>query len=51
MWHSIELYAETSVPEWDDQIVRIAIEEDAAMTAESKMRWILRRQEQFHLVR
>lgn len=26
MWHSIELYAETSVPEWDDQIVRIALD-------------------------
>jgi hypothetical protein len=51
MWHSIELYAETKVPEWDDQVVRIALEEDAAMTAEGTMEWILRRQERFHLVR
>jgi Xaa-Pro aminopeptidase len=51
MWHSIELYAETKVPEWNDQVVRIALEEDAAMTAEGTMEWILRRQERFHLVR
>lgn len=51
MWHSIELYATTPVPEWDGQEVRIALEEDAAMTAEGEMEWILRRQEEFHLVR
>jgi Xaa-Pro aminopeptidase len=50
MWHSIELYAETPVPEWDGQKVRMALEEDAAMTAEGKMEWILRRQERFHLI-
>ncbi len=51
MWHSIELYATTPVPEWDDQDVRIALEEDAAMNADGTMEWILRRQERFHLVR
>ena len=51
MWHSIELYAETPVPEWDGQKVRIALEEDAAMTADGRMEWILSRQERFHLVR
>ena len=51
MWHSIELYAQTPVPEWDDQMVRMALEEDAAMNADGKMEWILRRQETFHLVR
>ena len=51
MWHSIELYAETPVPEWDDQLVRMALEEDAAMNADGKMEWILRRQERFHLIR
>ena len=51
MWHSIELYAETPVPEWDGQKVRIALEEDAAMTGEGHMEWILKRQERFHLVR
>ena len=50
MWHSIELYATTPVPEWDDQEVRIALEEDAAMNADGSMTWILRRQEMFHLV-
>ena len=51
MWHSIELYATTPVPEWDDQEVRIALEEDAAMNADGSMEWILRRQETFHLIR
>ncbi len=51
MWHSIELYAVTKVPEWDDQEVRIALEEDAAMTPEGEMEWILRRQTEFHLVK
>jgi hypothetical protein len=50
MWHSIELYAETPVTEWDGQKVRMALEEDAAMTAEGKMEWILRRQEKFHII-
>ena len=51
MWHSIELNATTPVPEWDGQEVRMALEEDAAMTADGTMEWILRRQERFHLVR
>jgi len=51
MWHSIELYATTPVPEWDGQKVRIALEEDAGMTADGDMEWILSRQEKFHLVR
>jgi Metallopeptidase family M24 len=51
MWHSIELYAATKVPEWDGQEVRIALEEDAAMTSGGKMEWILNRQEAFHIVR
>ncbi|MFQ5788936.1 MAG: M24 family metallopeptidase [Acidobacteriota bacterium] len=49
-WHSVELYAVTEVPEWGGQEVRIALEEDAAMTPEGKMEWILRRQESFHLI-
>jgi Xaa-Pro aminopeptidase len=51
VWHSIELYATTEVPEWDNQEVRMALEEDAVMTAEGTMEWILRRQTEFHLVR
>ena len=51
MWHSIELNAITPVSEWDGQQVRIALEEDAVMNEDGSMEWILRRQEQFHLVR
>jgi Xaa-Pro aminopeptidase len=50
-WHSIELQASTPVPEWNGQLVRSAQEEDAELGADGRMRWILRRQAQFHLVR
>lgn len=50
-WHSIELQATTPVPEWDGQRVRIALEEEAAMGPDGTMRWVLGRQDAFHLVR
>ncbi|UCF40644.1 MAG: aminopeptidase P family protein [Gemmatimonadota bacterium] len=50
-WHSIELQAATPVPEWDDQLVRMMLEEDAELTPEGEMRWVLKRQSAFHLVR
>jgi len=50
-WYSIELQATTPVPEWDGQRVSMALEEDAALTPEGRMQWILRRQERLHLVR
>jgi hypothetical protein len=51
VWHSIELYTMAEVPEWDNQKVRMALEEDAAMDAEGNMEWILNRQTEFHLVK
>lgn len=51
MWHSIELQATTPVPEWGNQPVRMAQEEDAEMTADGTMRWVLSRQTELHLVR
>ncbi len=50
-WHSIELQATTPVPEWDDQPVRMMLEEEAELGHDGRMRWVLARQEQFHLVR
>lgn len=50
-WFSIELQATTPVPEWGGQLVRSAQEEDAELGADGRMRWIVRRQTQFHLVR
>ncbi len=49
-WFSIELQATSPVAEWDDQNVRMALEEDAEVTADGTMRWIKRRQTQFHIV-
>ena len=50
-WFSIELQATTPVPEWGGQLVRSAQEEDAELGTDGAMRWILRRQTDFHIVR
>jgi Xaa-Pro aminopeptidase len=50
-WFSIELQATTPVPEWNGQPVRMALEEDAWLDADGTRRWVLARQERFHLVR
>ena len=50
-WFSVELQAATPVPEWDGQSVRMALEEEAYVDADGNRRWVLRRQERFHLVR
>jgi Xaa-Pro aminopeptidase len=51
IWFSIELQATTPVPEWGNQPVRSAQEEDAVVGADGVARWALRRQTEFHLVR
>lgn len=51
MWFSTEIQVTTPVPEWDGQPVRMAVEEEAEVTAEGKMRWMLRRQTELHLIR
>jgi Xaa-Pro aminopeptidase len=51
MWFSIELQATTPVPEWGNQPVRMAQEEDAVVGADGKMRWALQRQDRLFLVR
>jgi len=50
-WFSIELQSTTPVPEWGGQPVRMAQEEEAYLDAEGRRRWVLARQERFHLVR
>lgn len=50
-WFSIELQATTPVPEWGGQAVRMALEEEAALDAQGRRTWVLRRQDRFHLVR
>jgi hypothetical protein len=47
--YSIELNAKKSIPEWDGQEVRIALEEDACL-AGGQMRWLAGRQEKLHLI-
>jgi hypothetical protein len=50
-WFSIELQATTPVPEWGGQPVRVGQEEEAYIDGNGARHWVLRRQEQFHLVR
>jgi len=51
MWYSIELQATAKVPEWNNQAVRSAQEEDVIIDASGKVRWGRGRQTEFHLVR
>ncbi len=48
--YSIELNVQQAVPEWDNQVVRIALEEDAMLTG-GQMRWLDGRQTTLHLIR
>lgn len=50
-WHSIELAANTPVPEWEGQELWVGQEEDAAIDADGKISWVLARQTEYHLVR
>ena len=50
MWYSVELQATTAVPEWNNQMVRSAQEEDVIIGTDGKVRWAYRRQVQFHLI-
>jgi hypothetical protein len=51
MWYSIELQATTPVPEWNNQQVRSAQEEDVIIDATGKVRWAFGRQSTFHIVK
>lgn len=51
MWFSIELQATTRVPEWNNQPVRSAQEEDVVVLGDGSVKWALKRQSEFHLVK
>ncbi len=50
-WFSIELSARTPVPEWDGQELFVGQEEDAAIGADGKIDWVLKRQTKYHLIK
>jgi hypothetical protein len=50
-WFSIELQATSPVPEWGNQRVRSAQEEDAVLGEQGRAGWVLERQTRYHLVR
>ncbi len=47
--YSIELNAKKAIPEWDNQLVRMALEEDAILS-DGEMRWLDGRQTTLHLI-
>ena len=49
-WHSIELQATTSIPEWGGKDARCMQEEEAYLDTAGDRHWVFRRQTQFHLV-
>jgi hypothetical protein len=51
MWFSTEMQVTTPVPEWVGQPVRMMQEEEAEVTADGEVRWVLRRQTELHLIR
>jgi len=50
MWYSSELQVTTPIPEWNNQPVRVAQEEDFIIDKDGKLRWAIRRQASWHLV-
>lgn len=50
-WFSIELAARTPLPEWGGQELFVGQEEDAAIDADGKIAWVLKRQTKYHLVK
>ena len=51
MWFSSELQTTSPVPEWGNQKVQLAQEEDFILGADGKPRWAYKRQSEYHLVR
>lgn len=50
-WFSIELSATTPIPEWNNQPLWVGQEEDAAIDEQGRIRWVLPRQTEYHLVK
>jgi Xaa-Pro aminopeptidase len=50
-WFSIELSIRHPIPEWGGTELFVGMEEDAILGADGGIRWVLSRQENFHLVR
>jgi Xaa-Pro aminopeptidase len=50
-WFSIELATRTPIPEWKGQELFVGQEEDAVLSEDGRMSWVLRRQTEFHLVK
>ena len=49
-WHSIELQATASIPEWDGEPAKCRQEEEAYLDEDGARHWVFRRQSDFHVV-
>ena len=50
-WFAIELAATTPVPEWNNQELWVGQEENAGIDERGQIRWILKRQSQYHIIK
>jgi hypothetical protein len=50
-WFSIELSSKTPVPEWNNQELTVAQEEDVVLDAKGLVSWVLNRQTDYHLIK
>jgi hypothetical protein len=50
-WFSIELSSKTPVPEWNNQELTVAQEEDVLVDPGGKTGWVLSRQTDYHLIK
>lgn len=50
-WFSIELNARSPIPEWGGKELFVGMEEDVVLDEDGSARWVLRRQDRYHLVR
>ncbi|MCA1623066.1 MAG: aminopeptidase P family protein [Acidobacteria bacterium] len=50
-WFAIELATTTPVPEWNNQELWVGQEENAAIDEQGRIKWVLKRQREFHLVK
>lgn len=50
-WFAIELATTTPVPEWNNQELWVGQEENAAIDDQGRIKWVLKRQSEFHLVK
>ncbi|MGQ9618975.1 MAG: M24 family metallopeptidase [Candidatus Aminicenantia bacterium] len=50
-WFSIELSITHLIPEWNNQELWVGQEEDAILDSDGKIKWVIGRQEKYHIIK